>query len=505
MVANLAAHPTTDNAVLLGSWYASRNKFACAVDTFQSALKRDPSSAQLHFLTGLALFGGGRETDAIAQLQQAIHIDPKPLKPHEVLAQLYERAGNTSEAEEQWKQVLAIDPASQEALETLSTDLINRQDYPAVVKLLDPAPRSETIALNLSHAYDMLNYPQAASQALIDGLKVTPKSVHLAQELAAIYTRHFRYEDSIKILRKALADHPGDSDVELQLFRTLVLSNHLDEARPIGPKLRALRPHDPDVLGLNSVVERADADYVHARTDIEEAIALRPNDSNFHYNLGIILVYLREFQRAKEELEKSIALGESVPQVHFELSKALRGLGDTEGTNRELQIYQQMRKADEAKVEETAAIRQGDQALSSGDIKEALLQYRLAVERMPDNADYKYKLSVALHQSGDLAGEKEQLEQAVKLNPNLAPAQRQLGYLLDRSGDPDAAIIHFRAAVQAAPAWVDAWINLSAELAATGQFDDARQSVAKALQLDPANPTALKLSDRLNHDPRAQN
>jgi Flp pilus assembly protein TadD len=176
-------------------------------------------------------------------------------------------------------------------------------------------------------------------------------------------------------------------------------------------------------------------------------------------------------------------------------------LGDNEGAKREIDMYQRMKQAEEANLEAVDASRQGDQAITAGDVKEAILQFRLAVDRAPDNATYKYKLSVALHQSGDLAGERDQLEQAIKLKPDLAAAQRQLGYLLDRSGDPDAAIVHFRAAVQAAPEWVDAWINLSGELGATGQLDEARQAVATALRLDPANPIALKLNDRLAHDP----
>jgi Flp pilus assembly protein TadD len=163
-----------------------------------------------------------------------------------------------------------------------------------------------------------------------------------------------------------------------------------------------------------------------------------------------------------------------------------------------------MKQADEALIEAAASERQGDKNLDTGNLKEAILQYRQAVDKVPENANYKYNLSVALHQSGDFAGEQAQLEQAVKLKPDLAEAQGQLGYLLDRSGDPDAAVQHFRAAVQAAPGWVDAWINLSAELAATGQLDEARKAVATALHLQPANPKALKLSNLLAHDPSAQ-
>jgi predicted TPR repeat methyltransferase len=59
-------------------------------------------------------------------------------------------------------------------------------------------------------------------------------------------------------------------------------------------------------------------------------------------------------------------------------------------------------------------------------------------------------------------------------------------------------------AVQAAPAWVDAWINLSGELAETGHFAEARNAVEIALRLDPANTQARKLSDKLTRDPAAQ-
>ena len=482
LVANLAARPTTGNAVLLGSWYASRNQFTCAVDTFQAGLKRDPASAQLHFLTGLALFGGGHELDAIAQLQQAARLDPKVIKPHLVLAELLDRAGKNADGEEQWNQALAIDPASIPALEGLSTDLLLRKNYPAVIKLLEPAPRVEPLALNLARASALLNYPEQASQALADGLKIDSKSLPLALALAAALIHQRRIEDAIRILNQALVDHPGDPDIELQLFRALVMSNHIDDARPLGSRLLVQRPHDPEVLYLNGVIERVHGDYAHARAHFEEALALQPNDFNIHYNFGILLVFESEWQHAIDELQKSIALGEPYPEVHFQLAKALRGLGDNEAAKRETDTYQRLKLAAEAGIEAVAAVRQGDADLDAGDVKEAILHYREAVDKAPENANYKYKLSAALHQSGDLA-----------------PAQRQLGYLLDRAGDPDAAIQHFRAAVKAAPEWVVAWINLSAELAATGQLDEARQAVDKALRLEPANPMAIKLSGQLAH------
>jgi Flp pilus assembly protein TadD len=109
-----------------------------------------------------------------------------------------------------------------------------------------------------------------------------------------------------------------------------------------------------------------------------------------------------------------------------------------------------------------------------------------------------------LHKAGDAEGQRTQLELAVKLDPKLAGAQQQLGLLLARMGDSPGAVEHFQMAVYAAPGWVEAWIDLAAELAVEAHFSDAREAAAMALRLEPDNPKARKLSDQLARDPAAQ-
>jgi len=77
LVAKLKAHPTTDNAILLGSWYASHKQFDCAVATFRAAIKSDPKSGQLHYLAGLAFVDGNHTADALPELQAAVQLDPR--------------------------------------------------------------------------------------------------------------------------------------------------------------------------------------------------------------------------------------------------------------------------------------------------------------------------------------------------------------------------------------------------------------------------------------------
>ena len=504
LVAKLKAHPTTENAVLLGSWFASHKQFDCAAATFQAALKGDPGSAQLHYLAGLAFFDNNRNAEALPELQKSIELDPQVIKPHEVLAFVLEQTGKRQEAEQQWHEALAIDPKSTIALEGLSHDLLDRNAYIDVVVLLRSAPRTEKLTINLARALGNMNMLDEARDALTEALSAHPSSLPLSSALIVVLVKQVRYEEAIKLAQHIADVNPANSDAVVQLFRILVLTNHINAARPIGPKLLAARPHDPEVLYLNGIVLRAVGDYPGAKNLLEKSVATDPNSPNSHYELGMVLVFLKEWAPARQELEKAIAMGAKEPQAHYQLALALRGLGESELARKEFSAYEQQKASDEANLEASMKAAQADDELKNDKVQDAIGHYKEAVAAKPDNANYKYKLALALHQTGDVDGERAQLEQAVQLDPNLAGAQSELGYLLSRGGNSSGAIEHFRLAVHAAPGYVDAWINLAAELAMAGQFPEARDAIAMALRLEPENERAQKLNDRLSHDSAAQ-
>lgn len=504
MVSKFHAHPSAEGAVTLGNWYADHRQFDCAVEVFRAGLQRDPRSAQLHYMAGLAMVAAGHPVQAQSDLEQSTRLAPEVLKPHIVLAAVYQQVGKPAAAEEQWRKALAIDPKSEEALDGLSSLLMNRRDYAAVVQLLQDAPRTEKLTITLARALGLLNYVEGAGNVLLEAMKLHPDSLPLADAMAVVLVKQDKYQEAINLFQYMEKKHPGDKDVELQLFRLLVLTNHINQARPLGPKLLTEMPHNAEVLYLNGIVQRSMGNYEQAKVYLQQAVALDPNFFNSRYNLGMVLVFLKDWQPAKENLEKAIALGAPQPEVHFELAKALRGMGDSQGAMQEIQLYQKLKKADDDATQAAVSAGQGDRDMDAGKLDEAIRQYRDAVQAQPESANYHYKLAVALHRKGDEAGERAQLEAAIKIDPNMAGAQNSLGFLLSRNGDADGAVEHYRLAVQAAPEWTDAWINLAAALAVEAHFGEARQAVAKALELDPGNAQAKALRDQLARDPAAQ-
>lgn len=503
LVAKLKANPTSENAVVLGSWYAGHKQFECAVGTFRAGLKEDPKSGQLHYLAGLALLGEKKQSEAAGEIEESAQLDPGVIKPHLLLASMYHEAGKEEAAVEQWRLALKIDPASEPALEGLSTDLIERQAYPETIMLLRDAPRTEHLAINLSQAFGQLGYLSDAETVLKEAIQLHPDSIDLTKAMTVVLVRMHRNADAIKLVTDTAAKYPKNVDEQIELFRVLVLLSQFEKARPMAPELLAVRPHDSEVLYLCGIIENADGNPDEARVHLEESVKLDPNNNNSRYNLGTVQVQLHQWREAVENLEKSIELGIPLPEAHFELAKALRGVGEPDRAAAEMKTYQEQKKAHDATVAAEAAVALGDKDLSSEKVDEALAKYREAVESEPNDALYRYKLSMALRKSGDRDSERVQLEEALKLDPKLAAAQNELGYLLARSGDADGAVEHFRLAVQTAPAWTEAWVNLAAELATTSHYGEAKQAVEKALSLDPQNADARALADQLSRDPAA--
>ena len=138
-----------------------------------------------------------------------------------------------------------------------------------------------------------------------------------------------------------------------------------------------------------------------------------------------------------------------------------------------------------------------DAALASGQISDAIAAFEEAVASTPGDAMLEFKLAMALDKAGEIAGEKSALENAIRINPDMAIARNQIGYLAVRSGDAESAEKDFREAVDASPAYTQAWINLAAALAMQSKISDAQRAIANALKVDPRNPDALELQQDL--------
>jgi len=498
----LQTQPTADAYAEAGMWYGDHKQYGCAVEAYQSALKRKPKSPEYLYQLGLNLLRNGDFSGAVKPLQESIEIKPDVLKPHLLLASALEEMHQIEEARAEWVAAVKIDPHSELALDGASKNLLATRDFGGVIALLSPPPKDENLVLDLAAAYREAGSPDKAIEVLKKGLEANPAAAAVTRSLITDLVLQARYSEAAELAKKLVEAHPRDLEAQILYLHVLVLQDDEEVAAPLGKKLLAAAPHDFFVLYLNGVLENRAGNYDGGRKFLEQAVALNPNHYNSQYNLGISLANLNEPKAAREHFERALALGAFEPQIRFEYAKVLRTLGETQLAAEQLKLYEKERKAALDRTIAANKTAQADKELAEGDPKKAAALYRDAVELLPDNAMLSYKLSVALDRVGDTAGEREALQKTVQIDPGMAIAHHQLGYLASTSGDFATAEEQFRAAVKAAPGYTDAWISLAATLGMESRFNEAQQAVQRALEIDPHNTNAMDLQKDLTNAAR---
>ena len=493
----LKTSPTSQAYADVGNWYAQQKQFDCASEAFASAFRLQPTSSAFAYLWGLSLYSAGHDEQAVAPLSQARQLDSSDIRPHLVLAAVLERMKQITEAEAEWRAALAIDPDSESALNGLSQDLIDQKDYTGVIALLDK-PGSNRVrapqqSLNLGIAYGATAQLDAAEKALRDGLNNDPGSLPIADELSMVLMLRGRDEEAFKVLELALEKHPDDQATQI-LYLRIMVSSHSAKASQFAHKLLKGYPDQWEVLYLNAVLESQEADSSTARAHLERSISLNPGYPDSRAQLGRILAQLDELPAAREQLEKAIALGDAEPETRYSLAMVFKRLGDSAHAQDMLSGYQQLNKARADRVQAAGKAEEGDQAMAGGNSATAATLYREALASDPNEAQLYYKLSRTLGKMEDIAGEETALQRAIQLNPNLAEAQNQMGYITAHKGDVARAEDYFHAAIHAAPSYVAAWINLAATLASESKWQDAKEALDHALEIDPDNAQARQLS-----------
>jgi Flp pilus assembly protein TadD len=500
--AKLHSHPSAEAYMERGVWFSNRKQFGCAVEDFEKALQLNPGSARIAFLLGQSLYSSGNVEGAIDPLQQSARLDPKNVEAHLILGEALDQMHRVTDAKIEWRAALAIDPKSTKALRALSKDLLAEKEYGAEITLLSvksrSAPLPPDLTLDLAVAYSQTGKLSDADELLRTALHSHPASLPLAESLAATLVLQARRQEAASVLATAIQHHPDDLHVQVLYLWILVQQDEAERARQLATKLLQVAPHNWEVLYLTGVVERRAGEYDAARGHLEEAVALNPNHVESRRNLGSVLAQLKDPQGAREQLQKAIDLGDEDPAVRFELAGVLRTLGENQEADNQLKIYKQEAQEKSDLTQAYAKADFGDQKLAAGDIPAAISLYREALLANPRDASLAYKLAMACEKVGDSAGERAALDQAIQIDPKMAEAQNQLGYLDSRAGDAASAEEHFRLAVNAAPSYAKAWVNLAATLFVQSKLPEAKEAVARALQLDPGNPQAQKLRSTLD-------
>jgi len=221
------------------------------------------------------------------------------------------------------------------------------------------------------------------------------------------------------------------------------------------------------------------------------AVALRPQSSGAHYNLGLALHNNGQLDEAIPEYLEAIRLKEDYAEAHLQLGDALAGKG----------------RLDEAITKYREAIRikknfpeahdnLGRVLLDKGQLDEAIAELREALKSdFPGAYKAHNGLGTALGFKGQLDEAIDEFRAAIRLNKDCVEAHFNLGIALGMKGRLDESIDAYRAAIQIKKDYANAHLNLGNALKAKGLLDDAIAEYREALKSD--FPGAYKVHGNL--------
>ena len=177
---------------------------------------------------------------------------------------------------------------------------------------------------------------------------------------------------------------------------------------------------------------------------LEQALAIKPDYADAHYNLGVALADNGHMKEAIAQYREALRLRPDYVDAHNNLGGALRDTGRPAEAIEEFIQALRLDPGDYVAENDLA----GMLVNTPGGLSEAVRHYEAAARLDPDSAAIQANLGYALAAAGRLPEAVEHDERALSLDPRLAAVRYNLGEALMREGRTAEAEAQFEQAGQ---------------------------------------------------------
>ncbi len=225
----------------------------------------------------------------------------------------------------------------------------------------------------------------------------------------------------------------------------------LDRAEAIYRRILQHNPQQADALHLSGVIAYQRGSFHEAVGLIQQAIAILPDSTAYHNNLGSAQLELSQTDEAIESFRHSASLDPNHVDAWYNLGNVLQ---------------------------------------KTGRLVEAAEAYRHALQLTPENVTALNNLGAVLQTQNDFSGAAEYYRKVLSLDPQHAIAWHNLGLCLDVQSQLTEAEECFQRALAIQPNYADAYNSLGTSLQTCGRVDEAKNNFARTLSLAPQHRLA---------------
>jgi tetratricopeptide (TPR) repeat protein len=357
------------------------------------ALRRSAGYSPAYLQLGLLFQRQGRHRDAAREFLRAIQTAPTDPDPHRHLAATLSALGEEAEAHRHLGLYYSLGDRPAMAL----------AEYE---RLRAAHPDAVDATLLMSQSYIQMQQNERAAALVKKALGRYPQQPELYDSLASLYLLTHSATEAAQTCAAWLRVQPEAARPHWLLGRIALGNNQLDEAIRQFEAALARNPDNADYCAAlgGALARRPAADAPRrAVSFLRRAVELRGSVPEHHYQLGLLLQQLGEWELARREFLATLSLDPTI-------SGAYNGLA---------QVAQGLRRPHQVTFW-AGAIRAVQDRLRA-----EKFQRRQAGQRPADPAVY-YTLAKSLLRGGEVAKAQSQFEQALTLRPRWPEAQAEL-------------------------------------------------------------------------------
>ncbi|MDE3180925.1 MAG: tetratricopeptide repeat protein [Acidobacteriota bacterium] len=356
-----------------------------AIQELEAAVKQQPNSADAYNNLGTALARQRDYVKAAGAYQKAVELDSHFVKAELNLESVAQRAWPREKLLGMRREAVQRHPSSALAHALLGHALLlNDQAAPAEAELrkaLEVDPRLAIAQFYLGETLQRLVRLPASVDCLKAAVKLSPQTTDFLSGYGIALLRTRQIPEAIATLRQAIALDPNNASLHYVLATALqkagkraLAAQQFQISTELNNRERKLEDAGLDVL--NGIKDLRAGKVDAAVSNLQQAVARKPDDPYANYYLGIALAEKGDGRRAVAAFERALAERPQSAEIHYNFGIALWQMGDA---------------------------------------MQALREFRQAVNLNPDDGLARCALGKALLREGLNADARSMLEQAQEL------------------------------------------------------------------------------------------
>jgi tetratricopeptide (TPR) repeat protein len=397
---------------------------------------------------GRLLLAQGKQQDALISLQKAVKGSPDSAEAHYYLGAAYWQTGNSGQAKGEFQEAARVSPGYPLALQTLAKlDLAQNhapQGQPYAEELVRKSPSDVNNRLLLGEIYAAEGQSRRAEEQFLEANRLQPNQAIVHLNMARLYSSE---------KKSAQAQSEFETAIHLDPSNPEILSPYIDflDARQQTSKAVALAQqfvdgHEGNAQGhmILGGLQYKLKDIAAAQTEFERAVQLDPHNVQGYLRMGQLYQDKNQSDAAIAQYEKALGLQPMSISIVTVIGNLYLAKGELEIARK---YFARALEADPNFAVANANMAWID-AQEGKDLDIALGMAQRAKSQFPEVTSISDTLAWVMYKKGNYSGAIPLLRDCVRKVPDSAQYRYHLGLALMAAGQKEPGRTELQAALQ---------------------------------------------------------